>query len=391
VTLGQNITAEKVSFASLDELSTSTDLLAYKLAGLTFKQDGEDTIATVFGEVFISTVPSGADIYINGVKKGKSPDLFSRIPAGLTNFEARMDNLYASADLSIGSGTSELAMELEELKSFGNLFVKSSRSDVDVYLADKKLGPLRDGFFRDLPVGDFSIVVKNNSLYWEGSISIVAGESVKLDVYPKPYTDEQLKKDASVMYSSQLEDFEIQAAALSEVELTIFIKDVELFLQSIKNDKYTFSELEKRADTLILELNNRIDKYVRLTDIENLTRSLKAFEKRYEFAEEKAAKRNVFTIIFSGLAISSLGTSGVTWYLGNEAYTNYDNTLITSEAVSYREKSQMYDIVKYSAGAAGLVFSILPIINWIVGDERRELRQSIKTIKEELKELGAEL
>ena len=47
VTLGQNIKAEKVSFASLDELSDSADLLAYRLAGL---KQGEQETSTAYGD-----------------------------------------------------------------------------------------------------------------------------------------------------------------------------------------------------------------------------------------------------------------------------------------------------------------------------------------------------
>ncbi len=183
VTLGRNIRADKVSFSSMDDLSDSVDLLAYKLAGLTFKQGGEDTIASVFGELFISTVPSGADIYVNGVKKGTSPDIFTRIPAGLIDIEARSGNLYASTEVNIGSGTNELTLELKMV--FGNLFVKSSKSNVDVYLDGRSLGSLGEGFFRNLPVGEFDIVVKGENLYWESTVSIREGESTRIEAYPR--------------------------------------------------------------------------------------------------------------------------------------------------------------------------------------------------------------
>jgi len=49
VALGQNIRAEKVSFSTLDELSDSADILAYKLAGLALRRNEQDVATIAIG------------------------------------------------------------------------------------------------------------------------------------------------------------------------------------------------------------------------------------------------------------------------------------------------------------------------------------------------------
>ena len=113
VETGENIKADKVSAASIDGLAEETELLAFKLAGLTYTEGAEAKIAKEFGEVFITTDPSGADIYINGVKKGTSPELFSRVPLGTIRIVARKGNLYGEEVTDITEGTGEISISYD--------------------------------------------------------------------------------------------------------------------------------------------------------------------------------------------------------------------------------------------------------------------------------------
>ncbi|MDA3938808.1 MAG: PEGA domain-containing protein [Spirochaetia bacterium] len=82
VELGKNIKADSVETSKLSEMTAAAELLAFKLASLTYSEGKNVQIANAFRDVFIETDPTGADIYINGVRKGVSPGLFEKVPLG---------------------------------------------------------------------------------------------------------------------------------------------------------------------------------------------------------------------------------------------------------------------------------------------------------------------
>jgi hypothetical protein len=185
VAQGKNIKADTVELSRLDEVTQATELLAFKLAGLTYVSGQEVQIAQKFGEVFIETDPAGAEILINGARKGTSPELITRVPLGKIRVEARKDNLYAMQELEVTAKTGMLKLKLE--RQFGNLFVKSSAAAVDVYVDGKRLGPLGSGFFQDVEAGDHAIALQGEGLYWEGAVTVRSGESSRVEAYPREF------------------------------------------------------------------------------------------------------------------------------------------------------------------------------------------------------------
>ena len=183
---GRNINADTVETASMGDMTKSVELLAYKLAGLTFTSGGgQIAIAESFGEVLIDTTPSRADIYINGVKKGVSPDLFSRIPLGTIRIEARKANLYAIRDVNVTADTAQISLSLKE--QYGNLFIKSSESDVIVSIDGRRYGELGTGFFDKLSIGEHYIELEGDNVYWSSRVSVEAGKSTRVEAYPMGY------------------------------------------------------------------------------------------------------------------------------------------------------------------------------------------------------------
>ena len=186
VAKGVNIKADRVDAGSLSEMTEVVELLAYKLAGLTYTEGAKEEIAKAFGEVFIQTIPEGAEIYINGIKKATSPFLITKVPVGKVTVECSKDNLFGMAVVEITPGTTaQVTIKLEE--TFGNLFVTSSENDVEVYLNGRSLGKLGSGFFPDIPAGSYRIEVKGKGLYWEDEIAINAGKSITVEAYPRAF------------------------------------------------------------------------------------------------------------------------------------------------------------------------------------------------------------
>ncbi len=182
---GRNIKADKVDAAGMAEMTDAVELLAYKLAGLTITSGGDIQIAQSFGEVLIETNPAGADIFINGVKKGVSPDLLTRIPLGTITIEAKKGNLYAVENVNVSADTARLSLNLEE--QFGNIFIKSSESQVEVILDGRNLGPLGSGFFDNLSIGNHALELKGQSVYWRGDVEVQVGNSTRIEAYPRGF------------------------------------------------------------------------------------------------------------------------------------------------------------------------------------------------------------
>jgi formylglycine-generating enzyme required for sulfatase activity len=135
------------------------------------------------GSLYVTTDPDGADILVNGEKKGKSPLLLEKLPLGTTlTVEARNGNSYAVSEVSLKQSLEELHLALETQK--GNLIVRSSEKDMDVYLDGNRLGKLDTGLFRDIPIGKHMIALKGTGLYWEGEVEISVDEVTQTDAKP---------------------------------------------------------------------------------------------------------------------------------------------------------------------------------------------------------------
>jgi hypothetical protein len=177
---------DKVSASSLDQMSEAMELFAFKLAGLTYTENGEHKIARQFCELFIETTPSRADIYINGVKKkGTSPELISRTPLGRIRIEARQGDLYGERDLQVTENIKQVQIKLAE--TYGSMVIKSEDSNVDVYLDSRWLGKLGSGSFSNLSVGIHTLELKGQGLYWRDEVLIPGNQSAVIEVPLKEY------------------------------------------------------------------------------------------------------------------------------------------------------------------------------------------------------------
>jgi len=88
VTSGKNIRADSVEGMAIGDMSEQVNVLALLLADIPAASGGGQTGAGtartgILGELFISTVPEGALILINGVEKGTSPALVSGLIPGV--------------------------------------------------------------------------------------------------------------------------------------------------------------------------------------------------------------------------------------------------------------------------------------------------------------------
>jgi len=182
---GKTVYSDKVSASSLYRMIKAMELFVFKLTGLTYMENREHKIARQFGELFIETTPSRVDIYINGVKKGTSPDLISRVPLGRIRIEARQGNLYGERVLQITENIKQVWIELAE--TYGSLVIKSEDSNVDVYLDSRWLGKLGSGSFRNLSVGIHTLELKGQGLFWRDEVLIAGNQSTVIEAPLQEY------------------------------------------------------------------------------------------------------------------------------------------------------------------------------------------------------------
>jgi len=103
VAKGISLKADKVERPTLSDMTDGAEVLAYKLAGLTFRREAEEEMVEGFGEIFVQTDPPDAEVYVNGVNKGITvitnllPSMEEQKEAIVT---ARLDRHY----FSIGAG-----------------------------------------------------------------------------------------------------------------------------------------------------------------------------------------------------------------------------------------------------------------------------------------------
>jgi TolB-like protein len=417
VELGRNIRAETVSASSIDGLSEQAGLLAFKLAGLTYSSGGDAQIAREFGEVFVSTDPAGAMVYINGVPKGESPDLFQRVPIGSIVVEARKDNLYARQEVDVQRGMSELTLELKE--TFGNLYIKSDAGVFEIQLDGSSLAYDETGLYRNLPAGGHMLTLEGDGLAWEGEIEILEDESTVVEPLFKAYGELefslpqgavlslqgnqgnyrfegqnshnkiriwagrynilvegegfQIYEDTLVFNQGEVVDFN-PPLSFSEVYYQNKLEEIQQNPESSTieeitniNDEITaagFTALISQANEVMSQLKT-LDYQSQLSEMETklseleieLTRTMARTERIPQQIRSRKTRRNIFL----GSAIASAAFTGVSYFLMSQQVDAYNNADSTSATVDAREQAQLWANISIgSAGAAG-VFSLMAL------------------------------
>ncbi len=451
VQTGSHIKADKVDASTIEKLAGQVDLLAFKIAGLTYQKGQEVSIAREFGEIFIETEPPGADVYINGIKKGVSPDLISRVPMGEIKIEARKGIYYGEKIVEVSESTKEVKIILSEM--FGNLLIKSSEQDVIVYFDNNLLGSLGSGYFKELPVGVHRVELKGNGLYWESEVEIKADEGAKVDAYPRAfgqisyslpegttaeingkmyskkirgsgnldliwsgsytievigeiyeiYTDTiEIEKGGTVLFLPQLSftkeyEYEIFDQNLKKAEKHLVqdyrgtdnhIDEVEKIKKEINSSKHSFTELVGRANYLIKRIRIKEDELDFKERLGSLLLQKKDIESQIRRNNETRKVKKLAGWISLGIGILSGGFSGYSYFMSDTAYNNYIDTNITSEAVRYREYSVMWDTLMF-VGAGGCVGGLtLSAIIFLSAPDNKKEALELERIDREIKILG---
>jgi len=431
-----------VDTKSIAKMTDAVNLLAFKLAGLTYYRGEQVEIAKEFGEVFIQTKPSGAEIYVNGSRRGVSPDLVSRVPLGKVKIECRKGNLYGIEEIEITETSSELFVKLSEI--YGNLFIKSSEKNVKVYLDDSLLGELESGFFKNIPIGEYSLELFGDGLYWKETVSIRPNESTRVEAYPRAFGIIQyelpegavaeivgnmyrevvggegvlplwagfydvnvsgkiyetyalnvtIKRGAefkirpSLRYNREYESKQFtkllaESGKIFSEAYRIKQSDIDNLVSlrgKIKESHHSFPELIARAELLIDRANEKIIIQGKRDSLEKLIFRKQELEEKISRINRSRKTRKIVGWASLGAGLVSAGLSGLFWYLSDRAYENYQDASITTDAVKYRKEVQSWDTFTYVAGGTAGIGVGLSILMWVTAPKPDQYESELNEV-----------
>ena len=355
ITLGKNIKAEKVSADSLESMADAAELLAFKLAGLTFSTGGEDIIAREFGEVFVETDPPGAAIYVNGVRKGVSPDLISRVPIGRVVIEARTEGLYGREEVNLEGATEKITIALSEVR--GNIFIATSEKNIELYIDGELYGDPGSGFIEAIPVGERRLELKGSDVYWEDTVSVLPDETVKVEATLRPFgsLEYDLPEDAFCEVKSPVYREIVRGnGVLSPLWVGEYTLTVDGDNYQVLEDRISV----ERGGTVIFkpevefteEYRNTVAIAERLEELKSRRSELEAEVLKLD-RQYRIKKTTPWVLLGTGAV--GLISSGVFYFLGEAAYDNYLLATTEDSVLSYRRQVDLYDTLVYAAGGAG--------------------------------------
>jgi len=127
-----------------------------------------------------------ADIYLDGVYRGKAPLLIQKVDTQKTvNLQVKNANSAGAAEIVLQPGElREINISMSPLK--GSLVIFSNESDVQVLIDGKNLGSLASGVFRDLSLGIHKVELLGKDMYYSQLANIDASVITQINAVLTP-------------------------------------------------------------------------------------------------------------------------------------------------------------------------------------------------------------
>lgn len=184
VNSGQIIYLDKLSASSIEQMLQLMDLFAHKLAGLTVISGKDFRVAKEFGDVLVETIPSRAAIFINGVKRGMSPDLIRRVPLGPISISAQAGFFWGEKKVEISKNLQQVRLELVEQPGSLQLTVETD-GKFEAFLDGILLGIAGSAAFPGLIPGIHTLELKGQGMYWRDEVVIKPKEPTLVVARPR--------------------------------------------------------------------------------------------------------------------------------------------------------------------------------------------------------------
>jgi hypothetical protein len=134
------------------------------------------------GEIDVITDPSGAEISLNGERRGLSPIQLTDVPRfGDVEVTARLNNRSASRRLSLRD-VALIRLDLKLETELGSLAIKANEAKYSLLLDGVTMTASPSGVLEGLGVGSHSLEVRGDSSIYRGSVSVVSGKITVVEV-----------------------------------------------------------------------------------------------------------------------------------------------------------------------------------------------------------------
>jgi hypothetical protein len=370
------------------------DLLAYKLAGLAPGRRGEERMVEEYRELFVETYPGGAEIYINGVRKGSSPILIEKVPKGWVYVEARKGNMYAYGEVDMQvEGPVEIRLGLE--KGLGSIFIQSSESDVQVYIDGLHRGSLGSGLFEDVAVGEHELELKGEGLWWEGSATVKPGQRTRVEVYPFEVgsIDYRIPKGArAVIYGRNFRRTVLGAGVVENVPAGSYEVEIAGDIYVPRSLKLHIEKGKSAELAPHLEYMAWYEEGRGVVESESDMASLQSRKTELEIDYQRSLKRrkNCTTAakvtFYSGVA--AFAATGLALLMANRAYDKYKSTAYSDKALDYRNKTETWRMVSIVTGAAGGALGLSCVVAFGLRGNPEKIKNQIDAIDMKMENLG---
>ena len=453
VAKGLSLKADKVERPSLADMTEGAEVLAYKLAGLTYRREEGEEIAVGFGEIFVETDPPGADVYVNNVNRGSSPLLITKIPLGFARIESRKGDLYGMEEVRITRSSTRLFIRLVE--QYGNLYIQSDADAVEVMLDGESIGPITPDLIEGISVGKHIVELKGEGLYWVGEVTIQLGTITQIEAVPRPVGSISYSLPPGVSAEIKGESFEqliqesgtlrvwtgtytVQTASEiyepHQAELVVNQGDVvklepalvhtieyehEQFSQALADMESKISgvpditeedvnhlvgikgnlqsafhehpELVAKSELLITKARERIILQEKRAQVETLTQRQMLLEDKLIRMGQSRKARNLGKWLSLGTGVVGFGTSTAFFFLADNAYEEYLNATITSDVIRYRDKVTTCKTCMYvGLSLVGAGFGSYLTL-WFTQRKERRYQEELSDIEYKIKGLQSEL
>jgi hypothetical protein len=145
------------------------------------------------GTLNVSSIPSGATLFLNNSNKGPTPQSISGLPNGTYQLNLTLPGYYEfnqTVDVTSGNTTTVIAL-MQALPppptlKFGNISVDSLPHGAHVFLNNSSQGTTPQ-FIGNLPIGDYNVrLTKAGYLDYNQIVTVVDGQTYPLYIFLQP-------------------------------------------------------------------------------------------------------------------------------------------------------------------------------------------------------------
>lgn len=297
-----------------------------------------------FGELDITSEPSGAKIFIDGVEVGRTPFLNKQFPSGTYDILIT-ENLWTDATETVIVRDSEKTEKILVLtKNFG--LVKINAPGSDIYMNGRKIGT--GAHQANLKPGKYTFrATKDRHKDVEKEIFVVIGKTTEIELKPIPIqgsvsilSDPANTKGAYIFINGR--KFEKTSPAV----VPLLIGDYQITLK-----KQNFLDLTKK-----------------ITVKENANQTLKFQMQTYQGSlTQEYNKYKTMKFVWMGATIVSAGVGTYFYLASNKKYEEYKTA--TDNATELHEQVELYDTI-YPIAFGVSIACLVPTIIYAVKQKK---------------------